>query len=113
MNRKLDVEDLLIGFRITPSARVKRAVLARYAERRGRTRGAAGRAVNGAALLKRPVPLYLAAALVVIVAGLSFVGGQKLSRSQRPPESPSIAMQDSLIGAALRQSMQIAPRDVF
>jgi len=113
MNRKWDVEDLLMQFRIAPSARVKREVLARYAERRGRVRGAAGGAVESVALLRRPVPLYLTAALVVIVAGLSFVGGQKLSPSQRAPESSSIAMQDSLIGAALRQSMQSAPRDVF
>jgi hypothetical protein len=109
MNRKLDIEDLLMRFRIIPGARVKRAVLAKYAERHGRARGGAG-TIN---LWKRPVPLYLAAALIVLAAGLSFIGGQKLSRSERTAESPSIAMQDSLIRVTLKQSLQFAPRDVF
>ena len=109
MKRKRDIEDLLMRFRITPGARVKRAVLSRYAERRGGARGAAGTM----SAWRRPVPLYFAAALVFLAAGLSFIGGQKLSRSERIPESSSIAMQDSLIGEALKQSLQFAPRDVF
>jgi hypothetical protein len=109
MNRKLDIEDLLMRFRITPGARVKRAVLSRYAEHYRPARGAAG-TMRG---WRRPVPLYVAAALVVLAAGLSFIGGQKLSRSERTAESPSIAMQDSLIRVTLKQSLQFAPRDVF
>jgi hypothetical protein len=109
MNRKWDIEDLLMRFRITPGARVKRAVLSKYAERHGRARGAAG----AIAVWRRPVPLYIAAAFVLLAAGLSFIGGQRLSRAERIAGSASIAMQDSLIGEALKQSLQFAPRDVF
>ena len=109
MNRKRDIEDLLMRFRITPGARVKRAVLSKYAERHGRARGEAGTM----SVWRRPVPLYVAAAFVLLAAGVSFIGGQKPSRSERIPESSSIAMQDSLIGEALKQSLQFAPRDVF
>jgi hypothetical protein len=109
MNRKWDIEDLLMHFRIEPGTRVKRAVLSKYMERYRSARVDTG----AREMWRRPVPLYVAAALVIIAAGLSFIGGQKLSRSDRIPESSSIAAQDSLIGEALRQSLRPAPRDVF
>ena len=108
MNRKLDIEDLLMRFRIVPGERVKRAVLARYAERFGCPRGA-----RGTKSVLRPVPIYVAIALILLAAGLSFVGGQRLSRLELARDSSSAAIQDSLIGASLRQSIQFAPRDVF
>jgi hypothetical protein len=109
MNRKLDIEDLLMRFRITPGERVKRAVLARFAERRG----GAGAAPGRMSVWRRPVPLYAAVALVLLAAGLSFAGGQRLSRSELVQDSSSTALQDSLIGATLMHSIQFAPRDAF
>jgi hypothetical protein len=109
MNVKQDVEDLLVRLRVGPDARVKRAVLSRYAELYGRGRGEA----DGLGVWRRPVPLYVAAAIVLLATGLSFVGGLKVSRSERVQGSFSPAMQDSLIGEAFRQSAQYAPSDVL
>ena len=109
MNAKLDIEELLKRFRSEPSPRVKRTVLSRYAERCSRTRGVAG----AAKLWRRPVPLYFAAALIVVAAGLSFVGGQKLSRAERSAKEASAYAQDTLTSAALEQRWQFAPRDVL
>jgi len=109
MDVKLDIENLLKRFRSEPSPRVKRAVLARYAERRGHAKGAAA----AAPFWRRSVPLYFAAALVVVVAGLSFVGGQTLSRREGRPADSSLAVQDSLLDRALKQQWYCAPSDVL
>jgi hypothetical protein len=109
MNAKLDIEELLRRFRSEPNPRVKRTVLSRYAERCSRARGVAG----AAELWRKPVPLYFVAALIVVAAGLSFVGGQKLSRAERSAEEASAYMQDTLTSAALEQRWQFAPRDVL
>ncbi len=110
MTKKPTIEDLLMRFRNEPSARVKRAVLARYAERYGRGRHVATGAIR---LSRKPVPLYVAAALVVVAAGLSFMGGQRLSRPERIAGSASIAAQDSLAREVLDRSWHYAPRDVL
>lgn len=109
MNAKLDIEELLKRFRSEPSPRVKRTVLSRYAGRCGRARRVAG----AAELWRKPVPLYFVAALIVVAAGLSFVGGQKLSRVERSAEESSAYMQDTLSGVAPEQQWQFAPRDVL
>jgi hypothetical protein len=109
MNVKLDIEELLKRFRSEPSSRVKRTVLSRYAERCSGAQEIAG----AAKLWRRPVPLYFAAALIVVAAGLSFVGGQKLSRAERSAKEASAYVQDTLTGAALEQQWQFAPRDVL
>lgn len=109
MNAKLDIEELLKRFRSEPSLRVKRTVLSRYAERCSRARRVAG----ATELWRRPVPLYFAAALIVVAAGLSFVGGRKLSRAERSAQEASAYAQDTLTGAAPEQQWQFAPRDVF
>ena len=109
MNAKLNIEELLKRFRSDPSPRVKRAVLSKYAERCGRRR----RAADAEQLWRRSVPLYFAATLIVVAAGLSFIGGQKLSRREGSPEDSSIVMQDTLAGTALEQRWNYAPSDVF
>ena len=110
MNRKPHIEELLMRFRSEPGARVKRAVLARYAERYGHRRW---RGAGTVGLWRRPVPLYVATALVLVATGLSFMGGQKLSRPERIAPRASNATQDSLAGTVLEQSWHYAPRDVF
>jgi hypothetical protein len=109
MNTKLDIENLLKRFRGDPSPRVKRAVLSKYAERCGRTRGTA----DATRFWRRSVPLYFAATLIVVAAGLSFVGGQTLSRRAGNPEDSSIAMKDSLPDAAPELQWYYAPSDIF
>jgi len=109
MTAKPDIENLLKRFRIEPSPRVKRAVLSKYAESRGRARGTP----HAAPLWRRSVPLYFAAALIVVVAGLSFVGGQTLSRRQGRLPDASLAVQDSLLDRALEQQWYCAPSDLL
>jgi hypothetical protein len=109
MNTKLNIENLLKRFRSEPSPRVKRAVMSRYAERCGRSQKAAG----AAPFWRRSVPLYFAATLIVVAAGLSFVGGQTLSRRDGSPKDSSMVMQDTLTGAAPEQQWYYAPSDLF
>jgi len=109
MNTKPNIEELLKRFRSDPAPRVKRAVLSKYAERFGRGRTAAG----AERLWRRSVPLYVAAALIVVASGLSFVGGQKLSRREGSPKGTSPAAQDTLAGTALEQQWYYAPSDLF
>lgn len=61
MNDKYDIEKILGRFRAGPGERVKRSVMARYAQHTGE----AGTAQTDAPVWKRPVPFYLAAAAVV------------------------------------------------
>ena len=110
MNRKLDIEDMLKRFRKEPGPLVKHAVLARYAERFGREQRATARVGR---LWQRPVPLYMAAALAIVFAGISFIAGQKHSRPMRTARSESTAVQDSLANAVINQSWRVAPRDVL
>jgi hypothetical protein len=109
MNTKLDIENLLKRFRSDPSPRVKRAVLSKYAERCARPRETAG----AAPFWRRSVPLYFAATLIVVAAGLSFIGGQTLSHREGSPKNSSITMQDSLTDAAPELQWYYAPSDLF
>jgi hypothetical protein len=109
MNVKPDIENLLKRFRSEPSLRVKRAVLAKYAERRGHAKGAA----EAAPFWRRSVPLYSAAVLIVFVAGLSFVGGLTLSRPAGSPEESTLAAKDTLPDAASELQWYYAPSDIF
>jgi len=109
MNAKLNIEELLKRFRSEPAPRVKREVMSKYAERCGRAQGTA----DAAPFWRRSVPLYFAAALIVVTAGISFVGGQTLSRREGSPKDSSITMQDTLTDAAPEQQWHYAPSDIF
>ena len=109
MNDKLNIEDLLKRFRRDPAPRVKRAVLSRYAELCGRRRTPA----VAERLWRRPVPLYFALALIVVAAGLSFIGGQQLSRREASPRDTSTVAQDTTTGAPLEQQWKYAPSDIL
>jgi hypothetical protein len=109
MNMKLNIEDLLKRFRSKPSPRVKQAVLSKYAESCGR----AQRNANAEPFWRKSVPLYYAAALIVVAAALSFVGGQTLSRREGSPRDSSMVVQDSLADAARMQQWHYAPSDLF
>jgi hypothetical protein len=94
MRDDFDVEDVLRRYKAEPGARVKKEVLSRFAGMRGnearlteardtgtRETGTARRRAPG--WWKRPVPLYAAAAALVIVMGFSFAAGERRARVER------------------------------
>jgi hypothetical protein len=77
MTTDFDVEGALGRFRHEPSARVKRSVMTAFRHTfRGGDRG--GRRVR---FWRRPVPLYAAAATLLVLVGLSFALGRTTSRA--------------------------------
>lgn len=110
MNRNLNIEESLKRSGINPGTRVKCAVLAKYAEQYGRERR---EATDAFGFWRRRVPLYAAAAFALVVAGLSFVGGQKLSQPEQSAARDAIHVQDSLANAEIERSWHYAPRDVL
>lgn len=87
MSKDFDVEDALKKYRGGPGAGVKQSVLARFTRTLGTGRRETGRRVG---LWRRPVPLYVVAATIVIAAGLAFVAGQLAATGQvpGPPKTP-------------------------
>jgi hypothetical protein len=59
------------------------------------------------------VPLYLACVFILVAAGLSFMGGRKLTQPERSAAENTEFVQDSLAAAAINQSWYYAPRDVL
>ncbi|UCF04013.1 MAG: hypothetical protein JSV33_08635 [bacterium] len=76
MKKDIDIEELLRRQQCGPHPRVKQSVLSRFIEMRSAGRRSAGWML----FWKRPVPLYLAAASVIIAIGLSFLLGRGTSR---------------------------------
>lgn len=71
MTDRENIEDVLKMFRHKPAARVKRVVMSAYGESlAGDGRGSGG-------FWNRPVPLYAAAAVLVVMVGVSFLAGQR------------------------------------
>ena len=81
MNEDIDIEEVLNRYGNDPSVRVKRSVMSRFI----RTLGNRGSSKGRIRFWHRPVPLYLATALVVIAVGLtSFIGRKIMPQEQRP-----------------------------
>ena len=83
MNDHRDIEKTLKRFRHRPDPRVRRSVMARFSDKLGPTR-AGGRAVF---FWTRPVPLYLAAAALVVAVGLSFFAGRQIPLAEVPADT--------------------------
>jgi hypothetical protein len=80
MKRDNDIERLLKGYPSAPGPEVKRSVLARFS-----AVFATGHTPDHAVVFwKRPIPLYAAAAGVVLALGLSFVAGRWAATPERP-----------------------------
>ncbi len=77
MNEDIDIEDVLKRYRGAPSSRVKRSVLSRFIHTFG-SRSSVG-------FWRRPIPLYVATAIVVIAVGLSFFAGRKTFQHELQP----------------------------
>ena len=77
MNENIDIEHVLKRYRGAPSSRVKRSVLSRFIHTFD-SRSSVG-------FWKRPIPLYVATAIVVIAVGLSFFAGRKMFQQELRP----------------------------
>ena len=99
MRDDFDIEDALRRHRCDPSPRVKQSVLAELD--RTRRHGSIHRGAAG--FWKRPVPLYVAAAALVIVVGLAFAAGRMTSWTDR---------QSGLSGEPSREKNDITSRDI-
>ncbi len=77
---KDDFEEILKKYKNSPGPQVKTAVLGKF------IRDAGNRASNRApfGFWRRPVPLYSAAAILVVLAGLSFYAGRATSARRSP-----------------------------
>jgi len=111
MKNDFDIEDALRNYRHEPGPQVKRSVLSRFVRRN------ASRAGSG--FLRRPVPLYLAAAQIVIALGLGFAVARVLplsdagtvSKQNRPVQAETGREPSDSIAADL--TWEIAPNDVL
>jgi hypothetical protein len=78
-----DIEKTLKQYRSEPSPSVKHAVMNRFT----RVHGVTGSIARNERVWKRPVPLYLFAAGIIVAVGLAFFAGQMTSLSQSPRSS--------------------------
>jgi hypothetical protein len=115
MRNDLDIEDALKKYRHKPGSRVKRSVLTRFADR---TRHRVTPGIRG--LWRKPVPLYLAAAQIVIALAFGFFVAQILPFSKlgsKPPQDRPLQVEageqspDTI--AAKELTWEIAPNDLL
>jgi hypothetical protein len=86
MKRDSDIERLLKRYPSDPGPEVKRSVLGRFSRAfaYGRSPG------HEVGFWKRPIPLYAAAAAVILALGLSFFAGRWATAPEMPERVDSI-----------------------
>ena len=89
MNDHNDLEKGLKNFRHRPDPQVRRSVMARFRD----TVDPARAAKRSTFFWARPIPLYLAAAVVFVAIGLSFFAGRQVPLAS----SPTGTFQDSAL----------------
>ena len=112
MKNDFDIENTLKNYEHDTDPRVKRAVLDRFAQR--------SPSRMGSRLFHRPVPLYLAAAQIIIALGLGFFIARVLPMA-RTPSTPgakpavhgSVTQEPSATVTAKDIEWEIAPNDVL
>ncbi len=98
MKDDVDIEKTLRGYRSAPGDRVKQSVMSRFKNSYGNR----GPGTGPVGTWKKPVPLYLYVATLVVVVGLSFFAGQRSIHPGRqagitnepPPEINTVELQD-------------------
>lgn len=109
MKDDFDIEDALRRYRIDPSSRVKRSVLSRFTDTFG-ARSVAGRPI---AFWKRPVPVYLVTAIIIIAAGLSFFAGQKMPQREKEPSVLHERLQETEMTKTQELKWEVAHNDLL
>jgi len=89
MNEDIDIENILKRYRSDPSPKVRRSVLSRFTHTFGSR--------EPVSLWKKPIPLYLVAAKIVIAVGISFFAGQRMAQPERQPEALHEPIQENSI----------------
>lgn len=113
MNDDIDIERALKEYSSDPSARVKRTVISRFKDVVG---GRAGtNLVQGSktGFWRKPIPLFVVTATLVLAAGLSFFAGRKTSAPQPQIKSLPESAQESTKPAAPELTWEVAPNDVI
>jgi hypothetical protein len=105
MNDDIDIEEVLKRYRSDPGAKVKQAVLSRFTQ----VFGGARPVKNGVRFWTRPIPLYVAAATIIIAVALSFFAGRRMSPSDRQL-GPS---QETYSTAIQEVEWEAAPNDLL
>jgi hypothetical protein len=108
MKDNFNLEDALKRCRIDPGPRVKRSVLERFARVYGRRAAPAG----PFRMWRRPVPAYLATAVVVVAVFMSFFAG-RTSQPQRSSMTGQMFVEERDTLALYELEWETARRDLF
>ena len=104
-----DIEKGLKGFEHQPHKRVKKTVMSAF-RREFATTGAQGSPVR---FWRRPVPLYVAAAFVVVMMGVSYFAGQRSLASSSQPMAPEHLIQGNDVAPEGEITWTVAKRDLL
>ena len=109
MNEDMDIEEALKRYRSDPSPQVKRSVLSRFTH----TFEGRNSVSNLICFWKKPIPLYLVAAQIIIAVGLSFFAGQIVSQPDQPSKVLHEALQEKNITATHEVKWEVALSDLL
>ena len=108
MSDDMDIENELRRFQHDPGPEVRRSVLARFSSGFGSHAPARQKIV----FWKKPIPLYVAAACIVVAVGLSFFTGRWTDSSRRPFEEPRSGLRTGNASWAQEVTWEVAPNDL-
>ena len=109
MKDDMDFEDGLKKFRHDPKPRVKKSVMSAFR----REFGSADAQGSPVRFWRRPVPLYVAAAFVVVMMGLSYFAGKRSLVSGGPPIAPEHLIQGNDVTPEGEITWTVAKRDLL
>jgi hypothetical protein len=109
MNDYHDIEKRLKEFKHQPDPGIRRSVLDRFAQ----TVGLAGSNRYSDPFWARPIPLYLAAAVLCVAVGLSFLAGRQLTLADAPADTFRSGGLDTTTTLPEEVLWQTAPSDIL